>query len=105
MRRREIVENGVLYQWKNSICIERKVNKNSKNAIISNNNRIILIKQYEGFYRALLPTLDHKYNNMTLEKAGNVSEQSVDIWEFRYNLIETLLAMEADNARRELEEN
>ena len=42
---------------------------------------------------------------MTLEKAGNVSEQSVDIWEFRYTLIETLLAMEADNARRELEEN
>lgn len=42
---------------------------------------------------------------MTLEKAGNVSEQSVDIWGFRYDLIETLLAMEADNARRELEEN
>ena len=42
---------------------------------------------------------------MTLEKADNVSEQSVDVWEFRYNLIETLLAMEADNARRELEEN
>jgi len=42
---------------------------------------------------------------MTLEKADDVFERSVDIWEFRYNLIETLLAMEADNARRELEEN
>ena len=40
---------------------------------------------------------------MTLEKAAAV--QTVEVWEFRYNLIGLLLEMEADIARREMEEN
>jgi len=37
------------------------------------------------------------------ENINNVSERQIDVWEFRYNLLEILLAMEADNTRREEE--
>lgn len=40
---------------------------------------------------------------MTLENADNDSQQSADIWELLYYVIEMLLEMEADNARREEE--
>ena len=40
---------------------------------------------------------------MTLENADNDPQQSADIWELLYYVIEMLLEMEADNARREEE--
>lgn len=40
---------------------------------------------------------------MTLENADHNPEQSADIWELLYYLIEMLLEMEADNAKRKEE--